>query len=73
MVLGILALLLSFIPFLNIGLWPMAVLAIIFGGIGLTKKHTGRGMAIAGLVTALASVVVFFLMYGGADSTSALL
>lgn len=72
MILGILAVLLSFVPFLNIGLWPLAVLAIVFGGIALAKKHPGRGMAIAGLVTALASIVVFFLMYGGAAATSAL-
>lgn len=72
MVLGILAVLLSFVPFLNIGLWPMAILAIIFGGIAIAKHHPGRGMAIAGLVTALASVAVFFLMYAGAAATSTL-
>ena len=73
MILGILAVLLSFIPILNLGVWPMAILAIIFGGVALFRRHAGRGMAIAGLLTALASIVVFFLMYGGADSTSALL
>lgn len=72
MILGILAVLLSFVPFLNIGLWPLAILAIVFSGIALAKKYPGRGMAITGLVTALASIVVFFLMYGGAAATSAL-
>ena len=72
MILGILALLLSFVPFLNVGLWPMAILAIVFGGIALAKKHPGRGMSIAGLVTALVSIAVFFIMYGSAAATSAM-
>ncbi|WP_353508484.1 hypothetical protein [Intrasporangium sp.] len=72
MILGILALLLSFVPILNVGLWPLAILALVFGGIALGKKYAGHGMAISGLVTALASIVVFFLMYGGADAASAL-
>jgi hypothetical protein len=70
MILGILALLLSFVPILNFGLWPMAVLAIVFAGIAIAKKHPGRGMSIAGLVTAIASSAVFFIMYGGAAATT---
>ncbi|SRR5689334_6186765 len=70
MILGILALLLSFVPFLNFGLWPMAVLAIVFAGIAIAKKHPGRGMSIAGLVTAIASIAVFFIMYASAAATT---
>ena len=50
LVLGILALVLCWIPLLN---WVLAVLAIIFGALGIGRgKRVGRGggMAIAGLV-----------------------
>ena len=51
LVLGIVALFLSWIPVLGLGL---AVLAVIFGILGLSKARRGladnRGMAIAGLV-----------------------
>ncbi|HTR50766.1 MAG TPA: hypothetical protein VMJ10_08680 [Kofleriaceae bacterium] len=50
MVLGILAIVLCWIPFLN---WGLALLAIIFGALGIgaaNKRGSGKGMAIAGLV-----------------------
>src|SRR5437667_288484 len=50
MVLGICALVLCWIPFLN---WVLALLGIIFGALGVSRGNkvgTGKGMAIAGLI-----------------------
>lgn len=51
LVLGILALVFCWIPFLN---WILAILAIIFGAVGNGKANKiggkGKGMALAGLV-----------------------
>lgn len=65
MVLGICAVVFCWVPFLN---WLLALLAIIFGAIGVGKaKRVGRGKgaAIAGLVTgvvgALLGVLIFIL------------
>ena len=57
LVLGILAIVNSFIPFLNVVSYIMGVLAVIFGIIGIIKK-IGRGMAIAGLILGVISFVV---------------
>lgn len=57
LVLGILAIVNSFIPFLNVVSYIFAILAVIFGIIGIVKK-TGRGMAIAGLVMGILSFII---------------
>jgi hypothetical protein len=57
MVLGILGLILSFVPCLGMYALPLTGLAVILGALGLrTPKDgvpRGKGMAIAGLVTGL--------------------
>ena len=58
MVLGIIALAFSFIPLANVVTFPLAVVALPFGGIALTTKYQGHGMAITGVVTAVLSLVV---------------
>jgi len=62
MVLGIIALALSFIPFVNALTFPLAVIALPFGGIAMTKKYQGHGMAIAGIVTAVLSLGIVIAM-----------
>lgn len=57
LVLGILAIVNSFIPFLNFVSYIFAILAVIFGIIGIVKK-AGRGMAIAGLVMGILSFII---------------
>lgn len=57
LVLGILAIINSFIPFLNVVSYIFAILAVIFGIIGIVKK-AGRGMAIAGLVMGILSFII---------------
>ena len=62
LVLGILAILTSFIPIINNGSFFLAligtVLAIV-GFLGVRKgKHTGKGIAVAGIVLGIASIVI---------------
>ncbi|HZK34279.1 MAG TPA: DUF4190 domain-containing protein [Bacillota bacterium] len=68
MILGILSLVFMCAPGLNI---LLSTLAIIFGGVSL--KSSGRGMAIAGLVTglvALAIILLFFLLFAAEITSS---
>jgi uncharacterized membrane protein len=59
MVLGIIAIVFWCLYFISI---PCAILAIIFGAIGLKKD--GRGMAVAGLVLGIISLVVWVALIG---------
>jgi len=62
MVLGILAIILCWVPFLN---WLLALLAIIFGAIGISvanKRQSGKGMAIAGLVCGAIGAIIGILL-----------
>lgn len=54
LVLGIIGLLLCWIPFLGLGL---GVVAIILGLLGLRRRPAGKGMSIAGLVLGALAVV----------------
>ncbi|MEJ7596560.1 MAG: DUF4190 domain-containing protein [Kofleriaceae bacterium] len=66
LVLGIVALVFFWIPFLN---WILAILAIIFGAVGNSKANKiggkGKGMAIAGLVMGILGAIlgVVFVMF----------
>ena len=61
MVLGIIAIVGSWIPFLNIGSIIMGVLAFIFGIISLVKKKS-IGKAVAGTVLGALSVIISITM-----------
>lgn len=52
MVLGIIGLVLSMIPFIP---YPLAILAIVFGVIGM-KKQIKKGFAVTGLITGLITI-----------------
>ena len=62
LVLGIIALVSSFVPLLNLLSFPFVLLSIIFGAIGVwqTVKGSkgGKGLAIAGLVLGILALVV---------------
>ena len=62
MVLGIIAICMCFIPFLNYISIILGVLSIIFGLIGIIK-NVERGKAIAGFVLGIISVVIVYNMY----------
>lgn len=61
LVLGIVGLLLSWIPFV----WITSILAIIFGAIGAKRARRGeatnRGMALWGMWLGIAAVILWFL------------
>ena len=61
-VLGIIAFLLGWIPLAGIFFgWPLGVLAVVFGGIGLSKAnkgYNGKGLAIAGLVFGILTIIL---------------
>ncbi|WP_026924054.1 DUF4190 domain-containing protein [Glycomyces arizonensis] len=66
LVLGIIALVLAFIPIVNIVSFFLAALAIIFGIIGLVasgRRHSGKGMSITGIVLGVVALAVAILMY----------
>lgn len=74
LVLGIIALVSSFVPLLNLLSFPFVLLSIIFGAIGVwqTVKGTkgGKGLAIAGLALGILALVVTVVMYGSAASVA---
>jgi hypothetical protein len=66
LILGICGFVLGLIPFVGFGSWFLGLLAVIFGGIGLTRKFRPKGSSIAGLVVgaiALITSLVFAFMY----------
>lgn len=66
LVLGIIALVLGFIPGINLLAFVLAPLAIIFAIVGLIvsgKRGAGKGTSISGLVTGILSLVVTIGMY----------
>lgn len=62
LVLGIVGLLLSWIPFV----WVASILAIVFGAIGAKRAKAGqatnRGMALWGMWLGIAAVILWFLI-----------
>ena len=57
LVLGIIGIVLSFIPIINNIAFVLGILALIFGIISLIK-HASKGKAIAGLVLGILSIVI---------------
>ena len=61
-VLGIVAAILMFVPYADYGAIGLGVLAVIFGGVGISRAGrlggAGKGMAITGLVLGLIAVIV---------------
>ncbi len=64
-VVGLIGLVLSFIPLIGVVAWPLVILGTIFSAIGVAKAGSGRatnkGLAIAGLVVSLVGLVICIL------------
>jgi outer membrane lipoprotein SlyB len=63
LVMGILALVLCWVPIVN---WILAALGIIFGAVGMVKGKRvgrGRGLAITGLLLSVVGVVIGVVLY----------
>ena len=71
LVLGIIGFVLFWVPFLG---WILALLGIIFGGLGIGKANKiggkGKGMAIAGLVLGILGLLVGIVLFALAMSTA---
>lgn len=74
LVLGILAIVFSFIPLINLMSFIFVVLGVIFGIVGImgtgAGKKAGRGIAMAGLIISVVAGLVTFVMYASAGSDS---
>jgi hypothetical protein len=69
LVLGIVAVVFSFIPLVGIIAWPIGITGLILGFVGLARVNrreaTNRGVAIAGLITSGAALVICVLWLVG--------
>jgi uncharacterized membrane protein len=83
-VVGIIAIVLIFIPYLDFLGVVLGLLAIVFGGLGVSRANRmggrGKGMAVTGLVLGIIAVALFaillIIVYGtlyGATHTTAFL
>jgi hypothetical protein len=78
LVLGIVGLVLSFIPFIGILAWPLVIIGLILGVVGIVRAGRGvannRGVAIAGVACSAGGLIVCFawvsLLGSLADSSS---
>ncbi|MTD54885.1 DUF4190 domain-containing protein [Amycolatopsis pithecellobii] len=65
MVLGIVALVFSFVPVIGVIAWPLSIVGTVLSGVGINYVRTGRadnkGVAIAGLTTSVIALVVCIL------------
>ncbi|MBP2366427.1 DUF4190 domain-containing protein [Pseudonocardia parietis] len=73
-VLGLLAALFAWIPFIGVIAWPLAILGVIFSVLGLYRAIKGRannkGLSIAGLVLSVIALV-FCVVYASAFASAA--
>ena len=74
LVCGIAGFVLSMIPIMNLVTWPLAALAIIFGGIGWNRSikdpNINRKFAIAAVALGVAALFITCGVYAGADPTN---
>jgi hypothetical protein len=71
LVLGIVGLLFSWIPFIGIVAWPLVILGFIFGFIGLSRARkraaTNPGVALTGIIlSGIGLIICFIYLFGSA-------
>lgn len=71
MILGIIAVVFSFIPFIGLIAWPLSVVGVALSGVGFAQttklQASNKGMAIAGLtlnIVALAICIIWTVAVG---------
>jgi len=72
-VLGLLGLLFSFIPLIGIIAWPLVILGLIFGSIGLARARkgaSGRGLSIAAIILSVLGLIVCIIWVAALGSNS---
>ena len=60
MVLGIIAIVISFAPFINIVILPLAIIAILFGILTLIRRSVKKSFAISGIILSIIAIVIAF-------------
>ena len=60
MILGIIAIIISFVPFLNIISLPTAIIAIVFGIITVIRISVKKAFAISGIILSVLAIVIAF-------------
>lgn len=74
LVLGIVGLVFSFVPIIGVIAWPLVILGVIFGGVGISKASQVPGMpkgtAIAGLTCSLVGLGICIIWAAAAASVS---
>ena len=60
MILGIIAIIISFVPFLNIISLPTAIIAIVFGIITVIRTSVKKAFAISGIILSVLAIVIAF-------------
>jgi MmpS family membrane protein len=64
-IVGLIGLLLSFIPIIGMVAWPLVILGIVFSAVGIAKASKGRatnkGLSIAGLIVSVIGLIVCIL------------
>lgn len=70
LVLGIVSIIAAIIPFVGLISWILAPLGLIFGFLSMNKP-TGRGMAIAGLITSGIGLLICILWVVGLGAAMA--
>jgi hypothetical protein len=62
LILGIVALVFAFIPFLDYASWILAVLGLIFGIVGVTRKERRHGTSLVGLIISVIALILTIIM-----------
>ena len=60
MVLGIIAIVISFAPFINIVILPLAIISILFGILTLIRRSVKKSFAISGIILSIFAIVIAF-------------
>jgi hypothetical protein len=64
-VLGVVGLVLSFIPLIGVIAWPLVIIGVVLSGVGISKAQRGEannmGLAVAGLATSIVGLVMCVL------------
>lgn len=72
LVTGLIAVISSFVPLINILSFPFVILAIVFGIIGIAQvskgTKAGKGLAVSGFVLGAIALIVTVVMYTTADA-----
>ncbi|MGO4534396.1 MmpS family transport accessory protein [Leifsonia sp. 2MCAF36] len=62
LILGILALIGAFIPFLNYGAWFLGLIGLILGIIGLLQKNKKKGVALTGTILSGVAIILSIVL-----------